>query len=1441
MLLSLFAARLEAGEFSVGDTIDLVLPDGLPSFSLSIVAAPPAGIAGQSYIARDTKRQASAVVKPTKDGLRVTIDDFEHQKIYSVRVRNGVVEATVRDTSGVDGDVCGTCGGDLAAPPAEPTPAATTRTSRLKSATRGAGDAFPVAEQKAVVDILVAFDQGAKAKCAALGFDGIDDFADYAVNKMNMVLAQSQLDDLFCYRLVGVVEIDDTWNKINDALLGSLRKREGKLAKLWQLREKCGADTITLLVDKTEGNTTGIAYGYYLSAGYDVPSKFDSQNYACNVCNINTVYSRYTMSHETGHNMGCGHSNRQGDNSGPGRYYDSCGYHFTDANGVRRSTVMAYTNTGDDNYYYDPVPYFSTPEISPAEYGCALGVEGVNDNRRTLKLTYADIAGLREHVVPYDWDVRFLDDNGKDIADGSYFYSSCYVTLTNENPEAEIYYTLDGSSPTAESLHGGSGANVYVYLVNGSKTLTACAVVDGKAQSVRSITLHDGLTWAGDSNGSGSWLSADSSVRPWNGEYFYNGDAVAFPDLAGVSCATVTVKGVVAPGAAAFPAVETAYSFDNGDDAAQISLRDASFAPSGDLAFNVPVQMSATSFTTPAGGTIAFNAPFGQVLEPSGGYCTNRIVVGNGGTLVVAPGADKTQTFDSFNNTGNYYGTATLQIGEGTVVFNGPANGTKGLFGSTKIAVGDGGNLVFDVGGATGSGVSSTLTVAKGGTVTFNQMEHMSRKLILDGGTVCCKRLDWMYGTTISATDDSSIVENGSGGHVLIRYADATVDVADGATLTLDVPIMTGYNTANFGFVKTGGGELAANRPMSHTGATVVSNGTLSVGYTSSTRVGLGWTVKNGATLKVKGGCSLAVPSLTLESGATLALPAANAAPLSATNEVSLSGVRLSLDGASDLSLGKAYQVLSSTGGFTGVSGVVTDGLPILADGLEWVAVEEDGTLCAKVRAIMRTLDIPAGTVVNLSDIPASIETVTGEGTIYCGATLPDASLGWTSADWKGTLVFEGLGADNSTRDFQFERYGNSASRILLRNCAISHLKNNNATFEGTLALERDNDGHVAFTTGNGYSEKYNVFGSLEGNGAMSFATGQRQGYVFGTATNYSGSISVGAQNNSGIVGGRYIVFGTVASASDLPANSNSATITVKPGAMASIGGGATWSAYHGVEIGGTLLVKGAGATLDCNASANMGLKLDDGATLRFETADASLVFAKTPNFSSGTVNIAFASGVAPTNGMVLATWPDGTAPAGDFAFADSALATRWILSKTATGLIVGNAPLPTTVNASITARYWGDDGWEDRKLDFDLPTAWVTNYYPTLDTIEAVAAKYDEAAANGAKVWQCYMLGLDPTNSASTVSLSMTVVGDTIQFAVEGIGEPHPLAGINVYWYMKTSTNLVTDAGFTKTRDSAQGLSPTFGAHPMPDTPTTTSAPSDTLFYKVNVSFTAD
>ena len=1177
----LFAASLKASEISyaVGDTIDLSLPDGQPSFSLSIVAAPPAGISGQSYIARDTQSQASAVVKPTTDGLRVTIDDFEHQKIYSILVRNGVAEASVHDTSGGVGDVCGTCGGNLTLPTEGPSPVATNETasvatppsvSRLKSVARGSSDTFPLAEQKAVVDILVAFDQGAKAWVEGGGRvagDTITNFADYAVNKMNMVLEKSQLDDKFFYRLVGIVEVDASYDVINDNLLNALRLRNsGALAPVGAAREKCGADTITLLIDRNRNKSATSGKGYeYLSNSWSY-AQFDATGYTCNICDIKTVYERYTMSHETGHNMGCGHSNRQGDASGPGCHPYSFGYHFEDASGTKRHTIMAYENTSPASGTYSPVPYFSSPDITPEDLGVPVGTP-TNNNRLTILNNYKDVAAWREHVLPYDWDVRFLDNDGNDIPDGTFFSPRLYVTFAHENPNARIYYTYDGSTPTESSAFCLPDT---CFTFTGTCTITACAVVDGVAQSVRTITFNEGLSWSGAAgeNGNGVWKDDEKSVLAWNNStsYFYSYmDAVQFPDLAQNAAPTVTVRGTVVPTSAAFTADKTAYTFEKGTADALIYLRDASFAPSGDLTFNVPVQLDAVAFTNPAIHTLTFNAPFGQTLTETSGYCTNLIGIGSAGTLVVAPGAGKTQYFDSLS-TEWFFSSARFCIGEGTVVFKGPSDSSKGIFGNAGIVVGRGGNLVLDFSGSL-AGVYSS--IACEGTITFKAVA-----------------------------------------------------------------------TAN----------------------------------------------------------------------------------------------------------SKAW---------------------------------------------------------------------------------------WTDSSWRGTVAFDGLSADTTTQNFQFEKYGNADTRVLLRNCAISYLSNNNGVFPGTLVL----DGADALRFGNnGYSSNWNVIGALEGDGSISASSQHTQTYVFNTATNYTGSISIGATSSKG----RRVVFGSVSAGGDIP--SQSATITVKSGAVASIGGGATWHAYHGVEIGGALLVKGTGATLDCSASAAMGLKLDAGATLLFEAADASLVFAQEPKFASGTVNIAFADGAAPTGGTVLATWPDGTAPAGDFAFADSTLATRWVLSKTATGLVVEHAPLPAAVNASLTVRYWGDDGWEDRALAFDLPTTWITNYYPSLETAEAVATKYDEIAANGAQVWQCYMLGLDPTNAASQVSLAMTVVRNEIRFAVEGLGETHALDGIGVYWYMKTSTNLVTDAAFRTTRDSASGLSPTFADHPMPDTPTRNAPqPSDTLFYKITVSFVAE
>ena len=64
---------------SIGDIFDISLPDGA-AFSLEVVSAPPAGIAGPSFIAKDALSNAAAVVKPLANGIRITIDWYLDHK-----------------------------------------------------------------------------------------------------------------------------------------------------------------------------------------------------------------------------------------------------------------------------------------------------------------------------------------------------------------------------------------------------------------------------------------------------------------------------------------------------------------------------------------------------------------------------------------------------------------------------------------------------------------------------------------------------------------------------------------------------------------------------------------------------------------------------------------------------------------------------------------------------------------------------------------------------------------------------------------------------------------------------------------------------------------------------------------------------------------------------------------------------------------------------------------------------------------------------------------------------------------------------------------------------------------------------------------------------------------------------------------------------------------
>ena len=406
------------------------------------------------------------------------------------------------------------------------------------------------------------------------------------------------------------------------------------------------------------------------------------------------------------------------------------------------------------------------------------------------------------------------------------------------------------------------------------------------------------------------------------------------------------------------------------------------------------------------------------------------------------------------------------------------------------------------------------------------------------------------------------------------------------------------------------------------------------------------------------------------------------------------------------------------------------------------------------------TYEVLEGVTVDLSSIVAAGATkVVGKGTVNCDATLP-GNRGWTESTWKGTVAFMNFNNDNSVKDFQVEKYGNAESKVQFTNCKIPYLKNNNATFAGTLVLNGDS----ALTIRDGYSNNYNVFGALDGGGKMTFLDKPTQWYVFNTATNFTGSIYVQHGLYSGnVTQGRRIVFGTTTSTNDLPVQV--ASITVKPGAEAAIGANATWYAYHGVEIAGTLQVKGLCAILDCDDNATMGIKFDANATIRFDSNDAALVITNKFSFENGTVNIELGEGVAASKRKLI-TWP--SKPNGSFNLV-GVDTSKWTLNADGNGLSLVRKKPDVRYDIPGTDAYIAKSG---------ALTDWLDDQNFWMHEDEMTWQEFmGEAGKNGYLNWQNFLLGYsaeDPTQKfeAKIKIVNGEVTITTTEWTIpEGIG----------------------------------------------------------------------
>ena len=279
-----------------------------------------------------------------------------------------------------------------------------------------------------VVDVLVAYDLSAQRWLEANNKGSPAAFAQARIDKMNACLANSRIRE-FTFRLVGTVCMGADATQIRTSAgyvdLGRILTRHlvdeegnvvatGEWARITDTREDLGADIVCVLVDA--GLSGNVGLGYVLEdiawERYSQDSSLISAfgDWAYNICSIGVVDDGYSMLHEIGHNMGCGHPDATCASPleidlGPQLYSYSSGYYFwIEDEGF--FTVMGYNFGGlrpDGSYSpsdrFTEIPYFSSPQLTYR--GVPIGTAR-NDNRRTLLNTYAHVAEYRVARLPRD-------------------------------------------------------------------------------------------------------------------------------------------------------------------------------------------------------------------------------------------------------------------------------------------------------------------------------------------------------------------------------------------------------------------------------------------------------------------------------------------------------------------------------------------------------------------------------------------------------------------------------------------------------------------------------------------------------------------------------------------------------------------------------------------------------------------------------------------------------------------------------------------------------------------------------------------------------------------------------------------------------------------------------------------------------------------------------
>lgn len=467
-----------------------------------------------------------------------------------------------------------------------------------------------------------------------------------------------------------------------------------------------------------------------------------------------------------------------------------------------------------------------------------------------------------------------------------------------------------------------------------------------------------------------------------------------------------------------------------------------------------------------------------------------------GGNLEIAPGANNTITLapQYVVNSSNAYQSdgsgPNIYVGPGTVVINATGTSGNGHFAQSIINIADGGDLQLTRGDLLGYNFTIPVNIAAGGKLTVSKRETFTRKLYLNGGSVYIvkneadgRSLDLHGGQQTYVTADSSIDAATDSATIWIRNSDATMDVNDSATLSLNAIVAEGDSNAGAvgkGITKTGGGTLKLTKANTATGTLAVNAGTLqldggswtgpvtiaegaSLDIVTDTQFSYGDTIVTlnssstiSGSVKVNGD---AVP-VTVSSGVVTFTAAASVTTTSGTSYHSSiedafgvfrtavasdeSAVMTVLDDTTDLSV---YVEGFVTAGYyyDSVAGTLTKAVAktsaksynSLASAIADVA---SGTTISLLRASSEAITLDKA--ITLTETAAYSGTLSGSGTLTLTALRNTAM---TFGTWTGVVV---LPADQSFGGTFFDDYGIAGSTVRLQgtNTGWLHYGTVNAT-----------------------------------------------------------------------------------------------------------------------------------------------------------------------------------------------------------------------------------------------------------------------------------------------------------------------------------------------------------------------------------------------------------